>query len=298
LNLFPLSYLQIEKDAAKEGSILKIGNTELSLFCRMNRNQDLLQTYFLLLEKQSFDPGSLDYSVLENQKSVLEELARIGNSGICVFDLYQKEHIFHSSNFATMLGYDLALVEKEGNAYIDSRVHPEDFTGLLECGIEMMRFFLALPKEDFRKEQYKMVNEYRVIGSTGQFIRVVEQHHPFAFDPKGNIWLSLSVTDLSTFQDPSLPLRSQIVNYRTGEVISVDGISERSDLKRKGRMLTGREKEILKLIREGKFSKEISEALSISLHTVNTHRQRILEKLSSDNAMEAVRLASRMGLLD
>ncbi|MDR1880928.1 MAG: LuxR C-terminal-related transcriptional regulator, partial [Tannerellaceae bacterium] len=43
--------------------------------------------------------------------------------------------------------------------------------------------------------------------------------------------------------------------------------------------------------------KEISNQLCISVHTVNTHRQRILEKLDVDNSLEAVKYASALGLL-
>ncbi|WP_235782360.1 response regulator transcription factor [Phocaeicola paurosaccharolyticus] len=45
------------------------------------------------------------------------------------------------------------------------------------------------------------------------------------------------------------------------------------------------------------LSKEISEQLFISVHTVNTHRQRILEKLDVNNSMEAVKYASALGLI-
>ncbi|MDR0368534.1 MAG: LuxR C-terminal-related transcriptional regulator, partial [Bacteroidales bacterium] len=61
--------------------------------------------------------------------------------------------------------------------------------------------------------------------------------------------------------------------------------------------LTKREIEILKLVKDGFLSKEISDKLSISLHTVNTHRQRVLEKLRVDNSIEAVMLASKLGLI-
>jgi DNA-binding NarL/FixJ family response regulator len=53
----------------------------------------------------------------------------------------------------------------------------------------------------------------------------------------------------------------------------------------------------LQLVKDGRLSKEISEELHISVHTVNTHRQRILEKLDVDNSMEAVKYASELGLL-
>lgn len=54
-------------------------------------------------------------------------------------------------------------------------------------------------------------------------------------------------------------------------------------------LLTPREREVLALAKEGMFSKEISEKLNISVHTVNRHRQNILEKLQVDNMIEAIK---------
>ena len=64
-----------------------------------------------------------------------------------------------------------------------------------------------------------------------------------------------------------------------------------------GAGLSEREIEILQMVKDGLLSKEISEQLYISTNTVNTHRQRILEKLDADNSMEAVKYASALGLL-
>jgi DNA-binding NarL/FixJ family response regulator len=47
--------------------------------------------------------------------------------------------------------------------------------------------------------------------------------------------------------------------------------------------LTSREKEVVKLIIEGKKSTEIADALFISVKTVNKHRSNILEKLNLKN---------------
>ena len=54
-------------------------------------------------------------------------------------------------------------------------------------------------------------------------------------------------------------------------------------------LLTLCEREVLALAKEGMFSKEISEKLNISIHTVNRHRQNILEKLQVDNIIEAMK---------
>ena len=53
----------------------------------------------------------------------------------------------------------------------------------------------------------------------------------------------------------------------------------------------------VKLIDEGKLSKEIANYLSISINTVNRHRQNIFEKLNVDHAIEACKVARVMGLI-
>ncbi len=61
--------------------------------------------------------------------------------------------------------------------------------------------------------------------------------------------------------------------------------------------LTGRELELLCLIAEGKTNKEIAEMLSISLHTVQTHRFNLMKKLDLHDRAELVRYAIREGLI-
>lgn len=61
--------------------------------------------------------------------------------------------------------------------------------------------------------------------------------------------------------------------------------------------LTSREKEILKLLVEGKSSKEIGDALEISPATVDTHRKNMLKKLSFNKVSELVSYAYRNNLV-
>jgi DNA-binding NarL/FixJ family response regulator len=59
--------------------------------------------------------------------------------------------------------------------------------------------------------------------------------------------------------------------------------------------LTPREREVLKLIAEGKSSKEIAHLLDISVSTVNNHRASIMEKLNLNKATDLVKYAIRKG---
>ena len=62
--------------------------------------------------------------------------------------------------------------------------------------------------------------------------------------------------------------------------------------------LTERETEVLRLMAQGKFNKEIAETLVISIRTVKFHVSSILRKLDAGNRTEAVRKAVEQGLLE
>jgi DNA-binding NarL/FixJ family response regulator len=62
------------------------------------------------------------------------------------------------------------------------------------------------------------------------------------------------------------------------------------------RSLTAREREVLKLISEGKSNSEVAEILRLSVRTVETHRSNIMSKLDLRNTAELVRYAIQKGL--
>jgi DNA-binding NarL/FixJ family response regulator len=62
-------------------------------------------------------------------------------------------------------------------------------------------------------------------------------------------------------------------------------------------VLTPRELEVLKLIAEAHTSKQIADALFISIKTVERHRQNILGKLGMRDRVELTRYAIRRGLI-
>ena len=61
--------------------------------------------------------------------------------------------------------------------------------------------------------------------------------------------------------------------------------------------LTGREREVLLLVSEGKTNKEIARILSRSINTVESHRKHVMEKLDLHNTAEIVRFAVRKGIV-
>lgn len=59
--------------------------------------------------------------------------------------------------------------------------------------------------------------------------------------------------------------------------------------------LTTREREVAQLIAEGQSTREISETLTISVKTVETHRMNIMKKLNAKSATDIIKYALKKG---
>lgn len=62
-------------------------------------------------------------------------------------------------------------------------------------------------------------------------------------------------------------------------------------------LLSPREREILQLVAEGKSSKEVAALLNLSVHTVETHRARVMQKLNLRGIPELTLYAVRKGII-
>lgn len=61
--------------------------------------------------------------------------------------------------------------------------------------------------------------------------------------------------------------------------------------------LTKREQEVVRLIAQGRVAKEIAKELHLSIHTVYTHRKKIMKKLQIKSTSELVLYAANQGLI-
>jgi two-component system response regulator NreC len=62
-------------------------------------------------------------------------------------------------------------------------------------------------------------------------------------------------------------------------------------------LLTSREREVLQLLAEGKSNKDVATVLNLSIHTVETHRSNILQKLNLHGTPELILYAIRKGVI-
>lgn len=255
----------------------------------MENLKNYFTEFIALMDVQQFNSSELNYEVLRNHRIQLKQLSDVGNSSVFVFDLFKKEHVFSSGLYEDFIDKTDRSAAGILN-FLDQTVHEADSIILIKRWITSLKLcYSAAPSE---RKNYKIINDYRIKNKKGDLVRVVDQHQVLELDSQGNIWLSLCLIDISPDQNRDQGVKSSIVNFKTGELIWEDMANEEVEQP----VLSVREKEILSLIKEGFQSKEIAQKLFLSVHTVNTHRQRILEKLKVDNSIEAIKYASVLGM--
>lgn len=60
--------------------------------------------------------------------------------------------------------------------------------------------------------------------------------------------------------------------------------------------LTRRERQVLRLMREGLDAKSIASALHVSVHTARSHIKKLMAKLGAHSQLEAIAIANRLGV--
>jgi len=90
---------------------------------------------------------------------------------------------------------------------------------------------------------------------------------------------------------------NQYLSPQITETILSDYLKKKETIPDVGSELTQRESEILKLIAEGKQTGEISKMLFVSVKTISTHRQHLLEKLNLRTTADLVKYAIKKRII-
>lgn len=247
-----------------------------------------------IYESQQLGRENLDSGHVEAFKSKISMMAEVCDELSIITDASADRCYIYSGKLASLLGltdkpvYD-AVVESSDEDAIYTRMHPEDLPDKRMLEYEYFKF--VDPLEGEHKISFKATCRIRIRNLEGRYLYIDNSTQVLFPSPSGKIWLILCRYELSSDQTPSQGINPAIVCTSTGEVRPFSFAKERR------KILTPREKEILLLIRDGKPSKQIADQLGISIHTVNRHRQNIIEKLSVNNSVEAISAAITMKLL-
>lgn len=245
-------------------------------------------------DSQGLSQESLDHSLLKECINAMGVVANFERDCRVITDSAKDYCHIWGGRLAKLIGLSdsddyYSEMDSSDEDEIYNRIHPEDIVDKRLLEYEFFKFADKQPVES--KLHYKATCRLRIKDKSDNYVYIDNSTRILELSPIGKIWLILCCYDLSPNQHPSYGIDPRIVNCHTGEIKELE-LSEKH-----ANILTPREKEILTLIKEGKPSKLIAAILEISIHTVNRHRQNIIEKLSVGNSLEAIRAATLMRVL-
>jgi len=226
---------------------------------------------------------------LELYKKLLT-FSQVGDYYYYIFNFKHLQFDFVSKEIEAVLGYDPAEVTIE---FIMDKMHPDDRPWFLQFQNRSSEFLAQLPR--YKLMKYKSQFDCRFKKKNGDYTRLLHQSVVIQTDDDGGLIRTLILhTDISHFKKEGRPVMSYIGMDDEPSYMNIDISNLFVENKE---ALSRREKEILKLLIEGKLSKEIGAVLNISKQTVDTHRKNMLHKNKLNSTGELIGKAIRNGWL-
>lgn len=194
---------------------------------------------------------------------------------ICIIDITQLKLIWTNKYLSKRLGYTTDEFANMTSAEIMDLVQP--------C-------FQARFSESIKRWQDQQKNEETVVlqvrSRNGSSFWLVANSTIYDVDHAGNVqYLLVSATEIDIAQ----------INGLVNTFVEEEPEHPTSD---RIKSLSARERKILRLIVNCNTDKEISEILSISIHTAKTHRKRIIRKLGVKNSRTLIKYAVEINLVE
>lgn len=219
---------------------------------------------------------ALGYAVTENAIAVLSDLKN------------DKSYIYYGG-IAEILGIADSYTNETVNSIWEKKIydsiHKDDLSKKHINELRFYNFIKNLPPQ--KREGFFVKESLRMFCKAGKYIQIIHRMHYFYENNNNNIRFSLCLYNIKMDDEKE---ESYIFNSISQESYILDNEYD-------NRILSEREKEILRLIEKGMSSINISNTLSISKNTVSRHRQNILEKLQAKNSVEACKIAKEMKII-
>ncbi len=240
--------------------------------------KDLYKSIF-----SSYDKPSLETHI---KKIIdLDTFLPYSSTFFCITNTQSLEFEYISKNYKACLGLDPKLLKAKGMRYFWSRIHPDDLEKWLKALNELMEFTLENIKEEDRQKANYTWN-YRIKNADDVYVNLIQNTTPLALDSQGKPIIGLAHytvlhSDIKMDISASAKLLNDQNEYETiyfsnyGQKLLSEGVSNR-------------ERDVIRLLVLDFSSKQISEKLNISSHTVDTHRRNILKKLNISSTGELI----------
>ncbi|WP_026463234.1 response regulator transcription factor [Adhaeribacter aquaticus] len=272
----------------REGKGSTMGAAAIAPISGLEIYQELCE----LWQTQNYSSAKSDFDLYFKANPALNFIFNHGPCVTWILDIRHQQFEYISQNVGELVGYESEQFLNKGLNFFNQIAHPDDLSKTWISARQTWEFLLSQTPN--QRKQFRFTNSYRVLKPTGEAVEILEQNSVLQLDSLGNITHLLGVcsdvTQIKQGGNFAVPIAAPVSDTGYFPAPTVD-----SDIGKP--ILSKRELEIVKLIAAGYGSKYIADKLCISFHTVNTHRQKIIEKTQAKTAGGVVQFAINQGLI-
>ncbi|MDN3203970.1 LuxR C-terminal-related transcriptional regulator [Algoriphagus sediminis] len=241
------------------------------------------------------DWANQEFGKMPDPKKVVKDLEKLSNQigmqeglYMACFDYKNLNLAFFAGNVEELTGYPSSMFRNKGMETSFTMIHPDDRPELFRFQEIVFKAFHGLSMKEKHTFEFSYTTRW-VHRTTLEVHWMMARVKPYFIDESGNFAMDFHVI-------VKLMVPPKISGYDWNySFVKDDGervVVSKNEPTEHEVKLTKKEKQVVKLILDGQSSKEIGEALNISINTVGTHRKNILKKLGARNVTEMIKILS------
>ncbi len=227
------------------------------------------------------------YKGIENYMEEVNKLYRyakafnLGQFAFLAIDIQSKKMFFKDNSLEEMTGYKRNYFKKGGLESLLSLLPWDHLMNVVKTVPIIDKKIEELNEK--KKIELQINYKHQIIDKQGYKKNVLTQVLKIVGDKKKDVGIILIIHDISHLIR-STQFNLTVYSKKDNQVIE---LFKNQDFKK---LLTGKERNIFELLREGYMEKEIADQLSISISTVKNHKQNVFKKLKVNRTIEALRV--------
>lgn len=237
-----------------------------------------------ILEWQS---GLISREVVTDLQFSLKDLVVLPHQAAYIVDCRNGNVVDATPGFSRIFGYDEFLLRDVVQLY--ESVVKNDLTTTLQNTRSVIEWMFG--NKDLPVFENSAEFRYRIKQKNGKYRKILRQTavcNKVQGVATHTIGLLTDITHLDNTRDVNVWVHGPGAEYFDGDIPEMQTIRE---------ILSPRECEILKLLARGMTSREIAGTLSVSRHTIDTHRRNMIHKVEAKNSTELINIGRDLGLI-
>lgn len=223
---------------------------------------------------------------------LLDQVALSTGHSISIFNVPENKFLYVSPNSEKWTGLSADTIRGARPTDIMNLVAVEDRPAVDTANYEAFERLYSLPLNEMKR--YRFVLDYQLIHSNGTKNRALVHNRPIGFSSAGvpEIFMTITCPIAHLKTDPTVVA----IQVMEGKWFEIHYYQKEGSKNLEVGSLTDREAEILEMLSQSLESQEIANRLSLSVHTVATHRRNILHKFRLKDTVAVVSYCRLCGI--